>query len=95
MLLTIYHVTMKTLLLVPGLYTSNSDLWERQLLNFTPVRNFCMHLYQINPRIWERLSSGYKVKPCKEDPLMKSNVDYLAVLGLIARPVSIFSLVNT
>ena len=31
MLVTISHVTMKTLLLVPGLYTPNSDLCEGKL----------------------------------------------------------------
>ena len=42
--LAISHVKMTTLLLVPGFYTPNLDLCERQLLNFISVSNFYTHL---------------------------------------------------
>ena len=53
-------MTMKTpllVLLVPSFYTPNSDFWET-------VSNFSAHLYQRNPDLWERPSSGCKGKTC-------------------------------
>ena len=56
------HVTMATLLLVPGFYTPNSDLWESHLQNFVPVGFIHTQLHQINPSLWERPNSEHKGK---------------------------------
>ena len=72
MLLTISHMAMKNLLLVPGFYIPHLDLWGNYFLNFMPVSIFSTHLSQINPGFWKILNSVSNGKPRNEDHMMES-----------------------
>ena len=75
MSLTISHVTMLTLFLVPRFCTPNSDPWERHLPNLAPVSILSAYLHQLNPSLWEIFNSGDKGGRCNEDQVMLSKID--------------------
>ena len=50
------HMTMTKILLGPGFYPQNSDLWERH-----PVINFSTDLHQMSHSLWEIPDSDHKV----------------------------------
>ena len=54
------HMTMKTLLLVAGFYTSILDLYYSNPQNSVPVSNFSSYSYQIISSLCGRPSSGHK-----------------------------------
>ena len=62
MLLRMSHVTVTTLLFVPGFGTASSDLWKSQLQIYIPVSSFSTLLYCISSSLWEIPNSGCKCK---------------------------------